>query len=210
MFFDTLKKIQWKKLFMNQVLLAILISGGAFFAGRYTVPTKIVETTKTIETRHELQTIEQKVDLTELKQVVATSQKESNKTRDVVYITRPDGTKIVREHEEAKVNAGTSIQTQTKVAKTETVDVLNQVDTTKTEEKTRIVEKLVAPKWDVAIQGGVSLPGLTGGTAPKSYLPIGSNLVVGVVAERKVVGNLKIGAWTNSHLDAGLQLSYGF
>jgi preprotein translocase subunit SecF len=210
MFLDTLKKIQWKKLFTNQVLLAILIAGGAFFAGRYTVSTKIVETTKTIETRHELQTIEQKVNLTELKQIVATSQKESNKTRDVVYITRPDGTKIVKEHEEAKVNASTSTQTQTKVAKTETVDVKSQVDTIKTEEKTHIVEKLVAPKWDLAIQGGVSLPGLVGGTAPKSYLPIGSNLVVGAVVERKVIGNLKIGAWANSHLDAGLQLSYGF
>jgi len=210
MILDTIKKINWKKLFTNQVFLAVLIAAGAFLAGRYTGPTKVVETTKTIETRHELQTIEQKVDLTELKQAIATTQKESNKTRDVVYITRPDGTKIVKEHEEAKVNASTSTQTQTKVVEAKSTDVKSQIDTTKVEEKTRIVERLVAPKWDVAIQGGVSLPGIVGGTAPKSYLPIGSNLVVGAVVERKVIGNLKVGVWGNSHLDAGLQLSYGF
>jgi hypothetical protein len=210
MILSALKRINWKKLFTNQVFLALLIAAGAFLAGRYTGPTKVVETTKTIETRHELQTIEQKVDLNELKQAVATTQKNSNKTTDTVYIYRSNGDVIEKQHTEDKVEAKASTQTQIQVAKKETIDAKQQVDSTKIEEKTRIVEKLVAPKWDVAIQGGVSLPGIAGGIAPKSYLPIGSNLVVGAVIERKVIGNLKVGVWGNSHLDGGLQLSYGF
>jgi cytoskeletal protein RodZ len=201
MILSALKRINWKKLFTNQVFLALLIAAGAFLAGRYTGPTKVVETTKTIETRHELQTIEQKVDLNELKQAVATTQKNSNKTTDTVYIYRSNGDVIEKQHTEDKVEAKASTQTQIQVAKKETIDAKQQVDSTKIEEKTRIVEKLVAPKWDVAIAGGI---------APKSYLPIGSNLVVGAVIERKVIGNLKVGVWGNSHLDGGLQLSYGF
>ena len=207
---EKLKKINWKEVFSSKIVIAVLAAGLAFGVGRCTGPTKVVETTKTVETRHELQTIEQKVDLSEVLKAIQTKQVDTNKSRTVVYITKKDGTQIVREHEESAQEAKTTKQTEAQVQVAKTTDTKKQADTTIVQEKTRIVETLRAPSWGVGVLAGVSLPGLAGKETPKSYLGVPSNYVLGVVVERKLIGPLRVGVWGNTRLDAGLQLSLGF
>ena len=207
---NVLKKINWKGIFSSKVFLVVLAAGLAFGVGRCTGPTKIVETTKTIETQHVLQTIEQKVDLSEVLKAIQTKQVDTNKSRTVIYITKKDGTQIVKEHEESQQEAKTAKQTEAQVQVAKTTDTKKQVDTSILQEKTRIVETLRAPNWGVGVLAGVSLPGIAGKEAPKSYLGVPSNYVLGVVVERKLIGPLRVGIWGNTRLDAGLQLNYGF
>ena len=138
-----------------------------------------------------------------------TMQVDTNKTRTIVHIVKPDGTQITTEKDTSQQEKKTTSQTEVKVAETKTTDIKKESDTTKIQEKIRIVENLKAPTWDFGIQAGVNLPGSFGGTAPKSYgLP--GNYVLGGVIERKIIGNLKFGVWANTRLDAGLQLNWGF
>jgi len=207
---DKLKKIDWKGFFSGKVFLVVLAAGLAFGVGRCTGPTKIVETTKTIETRHEVESTQQKVDLTEILNAIQNSHVDTNKTRTVVKIVKPDGTQITTEKDTSTQEKITSSKTEAQVKKDETTNTQKVADTSIVQEKTRIVEKLKAPSWGLGVQAGTSLPGLFGGTAPKSYVPMPANLVLGAVVDHNLFWGLRGGVWMNTRLDAGLQLSWNF
>jgi hypothetical protein len=210
MILDKLKNIDWKKFLSGRVFLIILVAGLAFGVGRCTGPTKIVETTKTVEVQHEAEATQQKTDLTAVLKAIQNTQVDTNKTRTIVRIVKPDGTQITTEKDSSNQEKKVASQTDSQIKKDEVVNTQKTVDTSITQEKTRIVETLRAPNWGVALQAGTSLPGLVGGTVPKSYLPIPGNLVLGAVVERKLIGPLRAGVWVNTRLDAGLQLSVAF
>jgi len=209
MIISKLKNVNWKGLFNSKVFLAILVAGIAFGVGRCTTPAKVIESTKTTEIHHEMQTIQQKVDLNELVNAMKTMQVDTNKTRTIVKIVKPDGTQITTEKDTSQQEKKTSSQTETKVAEVKTTDTQKVADSTVVQEKTRIVESLKAPTWDFGVLAGINLPGTFGGTAPKSY-GVPGNYVLGAIVERKIVGNLKFGVWANTRLDTGLQLNWGF
>jgi hypothetical protein len=207
---DKLKAINWKGLFSSKVFLVVLAAGLAFGVGRCTGPTKVVETTKTIETRHEVETVQQKLDLSEVMKAIQNLQVDTNKTRTIVKIVKPDGTQITTEKDTSDQKKQVTSQTETQVKKAETLNTQKVADTSIVQEKTRIVEKLKAPSWGLGVQAGTSLPGLFGGTAPKSYVPMPANLVLGAVVDHNLFWGLRGGVWLNTRLDAGLQLSWGF
>ena len=210
MILDKLKKINWKGLFNSKILLVVLAAGLAFGVGRCTGPTKIVETTKTIETRHEVETTQQKIDLSEVLSAIKNLQVDTNKTRTIVKIVKPDGTQITTEKDTSEQKKRETTQTNAQVKKDETTNTQKVADTSIVQEKTRMVEKLKAPSWGFGVQAGTSLPGLFGGTAPKSYVPISNNLVLGLAVDHSLFWGLRAGVWMNTRLDAGLQLSWGF
>jgi hypothetical protein len=207
---EALKKVNWKGFFSGKVFLVILAAGLAFGIGRCTGPTKIVESTKTIETRHEVETTQQKVDLSEILKAIKNTQVDTNKTRTVVRIVKPDGTQITTEKDTSQQAKKTTTQTESQTQLAVKTDTKKQEDTVVIQEKIRTVETLRAPTWGVGVLAGVSLPGIAGKEAPKSYLGVPSNYVLGVMVERKVIGSLKVGIWGNTRLDTGVQLSLGF
>jgi hypothetical protein len=201
------------KAFSQNHLVLILAVAGSFAAGWYLKPAniRIVESTKTTEIHHETTTIQQKVDLTEFRKMLADSAVQKNVTIIKEVIKAPDGTVTERTRTEDKSTSQVHKTADTSTAsKSETQmkrDLLDQ----KTEEHYKLVEEITPPNnWGLFAQAGVSLPGLTGRDVP-NYVPgLPKQLMLGVGIERRILGPIYVGAFVSSRLDTGLQLRVGF
>jgi hypothetical protein len=211
MILDKLKKIDWKGIFNSKVFLVVLAAGLAFGVGRCTGPTKIVETTKTIETRHEVETTQQKIDLSEVLSAIKNLQVDTNKTRTIVKIVKPDGTQITTEKDTSEQKKQEITQTNAQVKKDEATNTQKVADTSIVQEKTRMVEKLKAPSWGFGIIGSWdAVSWLRGTSASKSYLPMPDSMSLMAVLDHKLFWGFRAGVWVDTRLDAGLQLSWWF
>lgn len=166
------------------VVVVGALVGGAFAAGRFSAP-RVVETRDVERVVYKDLSVE---DLT--KNYAATKVITKTVWRNV--IVRPDGTKedktIEREGADEKINA------KERSAKT----------TVSEGERERIVTKTVTlqPDWRIGVQVGASLR--------QPALPITGPLVIGVQAERRIVGGVSAGLWANTVGAGGAVVSVEF
>jgi hypothetical protein len=198
------------KAILTNPLVIVVVAALAFFGGRQTAPVsvKVVETVKTVEIHHEQTVITQKVDLQELKQLVASLQRRNNVVTTRVIEVKPDGTKT--EHETIADRTETDTKTATTVATDTKTDATNTTtkDSLKTDEKTKLVEKLQRPSpWGAGVIMGVPLVSRSGLI---DHIPRLDDVSVSVFAGRRLFWNISADIWVSSKLDAGLGLMVGF
>lgn len=168
---------------------ALAACGLAFTAGRISGPVKTIETVKTVTvekvvTKTEVQVVEKVVEKKVYVKAVA---------RDVhtetVTTKAPDGTVTTKVTTDDKTKVGV---TNTDIAKT---DINASASATTTDDKvvktemTKITESYI-PQWHLGLRAG---GGLT--------LPRSPTLVVGVTAERRILGPVFAGLWADLHLN---------
>ena len=200
-----IKSTNWGKFAQGPAFVALLIFGG-FMLGRYTAPVnvKTVTQTTTIETRHELQTITQQVDLTKILQQIKDSSKTIDRTVIREVVTAKDGSKVEREtttshtDQNTKEQTGATETTKVSTSGTKASDVAKK-------ETTKTVTTTTSPdKWKVGATVGLGWDA--------TNLP--NHLVIGGVIERDVsvplLGKFGVGAWVNSQAQGGLLLLKGF
>lgn len=202
---ELLKKVNWTG-FLKGPLFILVVAVGAFVAGKHFSPvqTKIVTVDKVTEVRHEVQTVQQQINIDQIIKQIQQSVKSVDRTVVKEVITQKDGSKVERETD-------TSHSDQTKVSETnqetkvqEISEIKKFLDSYKQEEKIHIVEKLKAPNpWRVGVQIGYGKDAGIIPTAPNW-------LLLGVSAERNLIGSLNAGVWANTQKAGGLQLSVGF
>ncbi len=184
---------------MNRVLLAslaaLVLLTLSFAAGRYTAPTKLVESKTHTETVIKLQTIEQKVDTAELLKLVrdemAKIAKDVQKT--TTKVTKPDGTieETTVETDKSKIETGT--KTTVDSSKTDKSDVHTHLldEHLKLDQQFKSTETSSA-KWSVGVLAGWQ----TLGAAPSfNLVPTYDRLVVGVSVDHKLLGPLWVGGF---------------
>lgn len=168
-----------------RIVLALVVLAATFFAGRFTVPTKVITDTKT-EFKDRVVEVEKRI-------VV-----KANDQKVVVYrdrVTKPDGTTI--EHEESR--------TVTRERETELDDKATQRDTTGSTSTHSEVSTIV-PQW----RAGVLL-GLDARDVRLLPVPSVGKPVVGGLLERRLIGGLSASAWVlSSGPTVGVGLTYEF
>ena len=164
--------------------VAILLSVGAFVAGRFSAPLKV-------ETRD----VERVVFKDRVVEKVVTVERAAKVETRIVYrdrVTTRDGTVTEREIE--------------RTASKE--DAAKLVDSSRVE--VRVVEKLVTktvvttlrPDWRVAVHAGASLR--------PPILTIAGPMVLGVEIDRRIAGGLSAGLWVNTSGAVGAAVSFEF
>lgn len=203
-----------KKIITSPILILVLISG-AFFAGRFTSPAKIktVEIEKRVEIHHESLTIEKKLDIQELKTMIAefSTQRRSDLRKVTVTNTKPTGETTTTETLVDRVATDTVSKTDSTTKTSTSVDELVKLwkESVKTEEKIKIVEKDSSSEWGLGIQAGLNLRSPLGDT--NNVIPgVPEQIVLGAFVERRLFLNIYTGVWLNSRLDGGLQVRMGF
>lgn len=182
-FFTTL--VTWFKKIPSKAwlgVLAVLLLVGAFAAGRYTLPAKVITKTETvvqekIVTQIQTQYVEKKVYVTAQKKDVQT-------VTDTVK--KPDGT----------VETKVTVVDKTQTTATDT-DQASSTSTDKTAEniKTDTVSSKVVvnqAQWHLRLDGGLGAR-FVGQTTPV--------LVLGAGVERRILGPLFLGIWAHTTLN---------
>ena len=202
-----IKSIDWKK-FVQGPAFVVLLVFGAFMLGRHTAPenTKVVTVDKITETRHELQTINQQVDLTKILQQIKDSSKTVDRTVIREIVTAKDGSSTVKE----TVTSHSDRNTKEQTGATETTKVVTAE--TKTKDDVKVEDKKTttttttgsSDKWKVGVAAGFAW----------SSTSLPNHLVVGGQIERDfrvpLLGSLGVGAWVNSQAEGGLLILKGF
>jgi len=193
------------------VLGVVLVAVPSFLAGRHFAPVDVrtVETTKTIETRHELQTIVQKVDIEELKKAISQIQIKNNVVTQRVIEYHADGTKEVKETVVNKTETDKKTDTSSEKKTDDQATTNTNVTDNKQVETSKMVEQLRKPNWGLAAQVGLNLLHPIDGIG--NVIPgVPKPMVLRLVLERRLFGGLYGQAWTDSHLDAGVGLRLGW
>lgn len=221
-------------------LVLVLVGVLAWFGGRTSAPTKILEVekhrdvsidtnlSKATEASKEATVSDKKVDLTELKEIL--SKFAQNIQRDVVKkkttTTAPDGTSTTVEESVDKSKSDTTASTDTK-QKTDTqiTESLKSLKESWKEnlslqekvrvlesEKLRLVENLKIKDWGFGVTAAVALniPDLRL-VDTKSYTPyIPNQVVISTYLERRLIWNIYLQAWLNTRAELGLGARLGF
>jgi hypothetical protein len=198
-------KSNWRAILTGPVFV-ILVAAGFFFLGRQTAPesVKVVTVDKVTEIRHELQTVQQQINIDQVLKKIQETAKSVDRTVIREVVTRSDGTRVEREtntsHTDQTARTDTASQTKT----LQLTDIKTLLDSYKQEEHTKIVEKLVPPNpWRAGVQVGYG--------ADAGIIPGGPSwLLLGGYVERQVLGPISVGAWGNTAKTGGLQLSVSF
>lgn len=170
-------------------LLGALLLGGAYLAGRYTTPTKVVE--KTVE---KIQYKDRIVTKTEIQKVYVQVQ-DKDRHKETTTVKTPDGTTTTRVVEDEK----TKVTTKDKEQEIKYVDRIQTVD--------RIVEKekivtMAKPNWRMGILAGVDVMTALGRTTQP--IPQLGPVTLGLQAERRIVGPFFLGVWGLTSGQVGL------
>ena len=175
-----MNKLYW----VAGILIAIAAS---FVAGRMTAPTK-VETITEIQWKERIVEVERESSKTE------ESEKE-NKDKMYVKIVRelPDGTK---ETELKVVDKGT-IEIG-KVAESEKERVIEK-ETVTVEKMVKVIEKQ-KPSWHISAIGMAHFPDI------KEYSAKRGNYEFGLHVQRRIIGDVYVGAYGTSNRDFGLSV----
>jgi hypothetical protein len=190
------------------VVAAIILSGGGFAGGRFTAKpvTKTVEVEKRVEVIKEVSTVVQKVDIDEIKKIVAEMSKKTNIIRERTVVVAPDGTKTETEKEIDKTETNTKTETASDTkTKTETESKIWK-ETVRVEEKERVVEAKTQNNWALGLYGGVNIPALGGKDITQIVPGVPSALTLGVEVEKRILGPIWGGAYFNNRLDTGLKI----
>lgn len=206
-----------RNIILGATVLVLLLA--SFAGGRYSAPAKIEthEIVKTVEIQHETTTVVQKVDLTELKSVLAQYAQQINKDviKKIVTVVNKDGSKVVTEEIVDKSKTDTekmSTNSTSTVVKNETATKVTN-DSTKTadHETTTIVTHATAPGFSLGLQVGANFPHLLDSADLPNYIPrLPGKSVIGLFVERRLLGTVYGGVWANSRGDGGVQLRLGF
>lgn len=162
-----------------KILLFVLVLVAGIGIGWYVKPdvVKVEEKTKIVETKV--------LDEVLMEQEIAKRVKEIESHMEVKVVTKwvvkPDGTKETTETKETKTDTK---EKETEDKSKETVKIVKEI-----EYKDKIVEKTVTPvlaQWHVGALVGV---------APRFDSPATTPIMVGVEAERRIVGPVFLGVW---------------
>ncbi len=162
------------------IIVVVVLLTGAFAAGRYTIPTKIVtktevQTVEKVVTQIQTQYVEKKVYVTDEKKNVVTV---------VDVVKKPDGT------EETK----TTITDKTETAATNTDQASstltdNIIKSDSTDSKTSKVVDNTKPQWHLALR--------VGGGAQFGLGAVSPRLDLGLQAERRILGPVFMGLYAD-------------
>lgn len=192
-------------------LVALILVGGGFAAGRYAAPDRVVVTEKVRVVEVEKQVVVTQVK-TEIERVYIKDEKKATHTEET-DVKHPDGT--VEHKKTTDENAETVVHQQ----EVKFVDRWNERIVEKKVEVFKDREKLIErsrPAWEIGAMGGVDLPSVFGARESKGFsiLPnIGSTNIVpvfGLDLQRRVVGPIKAGIWGLSSGAAGIKVSIEF
>lgn len=207
--------MDWKSITTNP-LVVVLVAAGAFVAGKYSAPVKIVESVKTVEVQKDVQVVEKKLDLTEL-QVILTkfaqsAQKDVYRKRTIDV--KPDGSKHITEESSDKSKTETQSSTDAKKETAARSEEATKIwkETVKVEERIKLVEKLSLPNWSFGLTAGVAfhIPSISLVSAT-TYIPgIPEYLSVGAFVEKRLFGKTYLQLWANNQANLGLNLRWGF
>ena len=164
------------------VLLAL---AGSFSAGRFSAPLKVETAVITVkgETIHEKGETVYIHDKAEAKTIVVWRDK----------VTAPNGTVTEKTVEKTDVKDVDKVSINANTDRTATL----------TESKTETKKVTLRPDWRVSLMVGASFQ--------QPLLPISGPLVLGTMAEYRIVGGLWIGLWTlPQHGSVGAVLSFEF
>ncbi len=157
-----------------KVLVVIALIAGAFAAGRYTLPAKVIEHTKEVEVLKEV--VRTEIQIVEKKVYVRGEDRDI--IREVVVIKQPDGTEVTKttETDRTKIKEASSQETETKATKIVYRDKEVFV------EKLKIVEN--GKDWHLSVSAGAGAR-FVGTVVPQ--------LVFGATVERRIVGPFFMG-----------------
>ena len=199
-----LKSVDWKG-FVRGPFFIVLIALLAFLGGRYTTPekTKVVTVDKVTEVHHEQTNTVQQLDIDKLLQKV--QDKTRYVDRDIVRVVtvKPDGTRIEQETDKSKVDSTQHTATNSETKVSEATEIKKILDDYRTEEHSKTVVTEKSNNWRLGILGGYS----KGSSGLLTGVP---GTILGVFAERKVLGPINGGVWANTQPGVGLQLSISF
>ncbi len=174
---DKLKSRWWA------ILLAVLALGGSFAVGRFTVQATVVEKEKTVTVEVEkIVTLEK---IVEKKIYVMVEVKDTHK--ETVETKLPDGTVITKTVEDTKTETQAS-STETKVADKTTVDTSSGT-TVEDKSKTTVAKA----EWRLRVDAGAGARFGAGQLTPI--------LILGIGAERRVIGPFWMGIWAQTSLN---------
>jgi hypothetical protein len=199
--------------------ISLVLLCGSFAAGRYSSPSTVqyVDKIKTVEVQHETRVVEQKVDLSEIKSLIA--QYAKSQQRDVfkkkVTIVDPNGGKTITEETTDKTKTDTqktvSDHTDTKVVSTGKDSSDSSSSITQERTTTKIVAKDGGSNYGLALQFGINVPHPLTGDGLPNYIPgMPRQTVMGITFDRRIIGPIYGGAWGNSRGDAGVHIRFGF
>lgn len=165
-------------------IAVLLVTVGAFSAGRFTAPLQV-------QTRD----VEHVVYRDRVVERTVTVAAEAKTEQRVVYVDRvitKEGE--IREHVVERTATKDDTVTQVDAAKVEVREVEKVVEHTTT--------VTLRPDWRVAVLAGASLK--------PPALPLAGPLVLGVEADRRIVGGLSAGLWVSTSGAAGAAVSFEF
>ncbi len=194
-------------------LIILLVGVASGFAGGWFLhhpATRVVESVKTVETRHEVKSVQQTIDLDELRKIVAEAAVKKNvvTTREVIYL--PDGTKTEKTRTEDKSETSTKRVSETATDKKSSTTSKSDVASTKFEERIKLVETLRRPNWLVTASAGVGIPTLWGAEAPSLVPGLPRQVYVGASVSRRLIGPVYAGIEATTRGDLGLRLGLVF
>lgn len=181
-FKETLSKYKYYIIAVVVVLLLV----GAYSAGRYGGPEKIVEKEKLV-TVEKIVTVEVEKIVTVEKKVYIKAQKNDVKT-EVIVIERPDGTTETKTVIVDRTTTDTASSQETN--KVEIREKIVYVDREKIVEKEKLVEN-AKPQWKlgVRVEGGAMI-----------LKPIQPIIGIGLTAERRIIGPFFMGIAVSTDL----------
>jgi hypothetical protein len=195
----------WRSILKGPIFV-LLVAAGCFFLGRQTAPenVKIVTVDKVTETRHELQTIQQQINIDQVLKKIQETAKSVDRTVIREVVTQTDGTRVERETNTSHTDQTARTDTASQTKALQLTDIKTLLDSYKQEEHTKVVEKLTPPNpWRAGVQVGY---GSGAGVIPGGP----SWLLLGGYVERQLIGPINVGAWGNTMKAGGLQLSVSF
>ena len=190
-------KTGYKALIIVAILLLFTTLGYEY--GRHKTPAKVVTVTKTVTVDHDVIHTVTKVD----KQIVYV-QAEAKDIHRVIVVDRKATGEVV---------TTTTVQDNTKIATSDHVN--KEIEQNKMEdhviykdrEVTKTVTNNVRPNWLFGAQGGVNIGS---SDAPNLIPGLPNRVVVGVSAQKRIVGPVYGGIWFNSNEVGGVGLSLEF
>lgn len=198
-----------RKGIIGAIIAVIVMFCIGYGTGRYAAPDKVVTTEKivTVTQDHVVTQVDTDKIINAFKAL--NTQKDVHTVR-VIEKEKDGTTKItVTQDDKSKSEATTQVQDKEKAQTVKVEDhiVYKDREITKTVEKNR-------PSWGLSLQPGFEL-GTVLGAGPQPYnllskaLP-GLHVMANVTLERRFLGPIFLGAWANTHMDAGLSLRLEF
>ncbi len=161
----------------------VLALAASFGAGRYTTPTKIVEKEKIVTvTVEKVVTVDHVVE-----QKVYVEVEKAQTHKETVEVKAPDGTITTKIVEDTKVDTQKT-DTDTKVADKTVTDDVQKVNVVEKEKTTTNAK----PDWHLRVDVGAGAR-FVGQLTP--------TLMLGVGAERRILGPVFMGLWVNTTLN---------